>query len=225
MFRKSLLIGTALLACSSLTQAQNLITVPGYIASGTPPAGTAAVGFLMNCTTSTITTGTVCSPVFQVGNANNNGQTGVGGGQPVTLAAVQVPYDKCTMMQKSQFTLTTNVTAMTQLLGVSTGGAGTIINICSIKIRPTAATVLSFTEGTGTNCGTATVAVEGGSNSISPNTTAANGVSYTGIGDGDVRGNGAGTVLATHVPNDALCFQQTVAENVSITFEYVATLP
>jgi hypothetical protein len=216
---KRLLI--ALLLFPTVAFAQNLENVPGPYLSGSPPTGFGTQQFQYNCTTVTPTAGT-CSPVVQVGNANANGQNTMNNSQPVVLPAAQVPYDKCFLQQKFQFTFISSATAMTQLIGQN---AGTIINICSISIRPTLATVFSLTEGTGTNCGTATVAVYGGSNGPSPTTAAASGVPYSGAGDGIAWGTGLGTVMATHVPNDALCFQQTVAESVSITFEYVQTLP
>ena len=208
------LLSGLLLSISLPAMAQNLENVPGPYLSGSPPTGFGTQQFQYNCTTVTPTAGT-CQPIVQIGNANPNGQATVGGGQPVTLPAAQVPYDKCFLQQKSQFTLTSNATAVTQLIGQN---AGTIINICSISIRPTSATVFSLVEGTGTNCATAQVKVYG-------DTTAASGVPYSGVGDGIAVGDGLGTWIATHVPNDALCFQQTVAENVSITFEYVQTLP
>ena len=179
-----------------VANAQNLVNVPGPYLSGTPPTGFGTQQFQFNCTNATPTAGT-CSPVVQVGN---------------------LPVDQCYLQKKSQFTLTSNATAITQLVPLVSGNT---IYICSVTIKPTAATVFMLVEGTGTNCGTATAAVYGGSNGTSPTTTASAGVPYSGPGDGIAVGSGLGTWIATHVAGDALCFQQTVAENVSITFEYV----
>jgi hypothetical protein len=209
---KKLLI--VLLFLPALAHAQNLENVPGPYLSGSPPTGFGTQQFQYNCTTVTPTSGT-CSPVVQVGNFNPNGQALAAASAPVVLPIAQVPYDKCFLQQKAQFTLTSNATAITQLVGAN---AGTIINICSISIRPTSATVFSLVEGTGTNCATATVKVYG-------DTTASLGVPFNGVGDGIAVGSGLGTWIATHVAADALCFQQTIAENVSITLEYVQTAP
>ena len=163
-----------LLFFPTVALAQNLENVPGPYLSGAAPTGFSSQNFQYNCSTTTPSAGT-CSPVVQVGNANVNGQATMNNSQPVVLPIVQVPYDKCTLLQKSQFTFTSSATAITTLLPNSTGGAGTIINICSMFVRPTLATVFSLVEGTGTNCPTATVAVLGGSNGPSPTTAAASG--------------------------------------------------
>lgn len=144
---------------------------------------------------------------------NANGQASAGNSQPVVLPAVQVPADPCYLQKKSQFTLTSNATTSTQLIGAV---ALNTIYICSVHIKVNAATALSFLEGTGSNCATSQVALVG-------STTAANGIPYSGIGDGSFGGNGIGTVWSTVAPGDALCFAQSVAEYAQITIAYVQT--
>lgn len=150
-----------------------------------------------------------------LGVINPNGQATVGNSAPVVLPAVQVPQSPCALQKSTTVTLTSNATASTQIVGLVSLNT---IYICSVLIKATAATVFNLIEGVGTNCTGSSPAPQ----AVVGSTTAASGVPLT-TGDGFALASPAG-VWSTHAPGDALCFTQTVAENVSITLSYVQTL-
>jgi hypothetical protein len=131
---------------------------------------------------------------------------------PVTPSLTTRAQDECYLQKKSFVTVTSSNTALTQLVGLVNLNT---IYICSILVKPNAATAFSLVEGTGSNCASAPQAAVVGS------LTAANGVPMSGLGDGFAMGNGTGTVFAIANPGNALCFGQSVAESVSITIGYV----
>ena len=76
--------------------------------------------------------------------------------------------DPCSFGAKTNLAISTNATALTQIIAAS---GSTKIYICSIVLVAPAATAFNLNTGTGTNCGTSTAALIG-------STTAANGMSF-----------------------------------------------
>lgn len=189
---------------ASVTTIQKNVTVPG---SGTP------FDFGND--------GTNSWPLMQLwdgtnlGVVNPNGQATVGNSAPVVLPAVQVTQSPCGLQKSTTVTLTSSNTASTQLIALA---ALNTIYICSVLIKPTAATVFNLIEGVGTNCTGGSPAPQ----AVVGSTTAANGVPLAALGDGFALASSTG-VWTTHAPGDALCFTQTVAEALSITLSYVQT--
>jgi hypothetical protein len=134
---------------------------------------------------------------------------------PVVPPITTYPQDPCFLQKKSQITLTSNSTGPLELIPLA---ALNTIYICALHVKPTAATIFNLVQGVGTNC-------TGGSPAQAKlwgDTTVANGVPFSGLGDGTGWGSGLGTLIST-IPGDAVCFTQTAAELVSITIDYVKT--
>lgn len=105
-------------------------------------------------------------------------------------------------------------TATTRLV---LGRAGYLIAICYARVVNATAEVVNELEGTGTNCGTGTLAVSG-------STTAANGESLAANG-GFSAGMGMGTVSTTSVPGNDYCLGQSASARVSGHMTYVYYAP
>jgi hypothetical protein len=208
--KKLLLASTALLlgissAFATVTTIPLNVTVPG---SGTPFA------FLNNSLTGQdmpivgIGDGINIMSVVPLGTATEPFSI------PVTPSLTARSVDPCYLQKKTFVTVTSSNTALTQLVPLANLYT---IYICSILVKPNAATAFSLVEGTGSNCASVPQAAVLGS------LTAASGVPMSGIGDGFAMGNGTGTVFAIANPGNALCFGQSVAEAVSITLGFVQT--
>lgn len=136
-------------------------------------------------------------------------------GRPVTSTADALnvyqinPGDPCQGANKGNAAI--SQTATSRLV---VGMEGKRIFVCYARFVAAVAEIVSFTEGTGSNCGTGTKAVSG-------STTAANGESYAANG-GTSAGNGIGTIAVTANPGSDLCLAQSGAQRVSgnITFVY-----
>lgn len=109
--------------------------------------------------------------------------------------------DPCMLGQKLNVAI--SQTATTRLVG---GQGGKRIFLCFVNIVAGAAEIVSFTEGTGTTCGTAETAVTG-------STTAANGESYA--ANGGRNAGGLGAVGLTNVTGDDLCLKQSGSNRVA----------
>jgi hypothetical protein len=117
--------------------------------------------------------------------------------------------DPCAINPKTNLAVSTNATALTQVIPAVTGAK---IYICSIALIGAGATAFNLNVGTGTNCGTNTAALLG-------STTAANGMSFPANG-GFTLGNGAGTVAVTGASSE-VCTVQSNAVYVSGVITYV----
>lgn len=165
--------------------------------------------------------GTNSWPVMQLwdgtnlGVVNPNGQATVANSAPVVLPAVQVTQSPCALQKSTTVTLTSNATASTQLIGLVSLNT---IYICSILVKNTSATVFNLIEGVGSNCTGGSPAPQ----AVLGSTTPASGLPLAILPDGFNLASPVG-IWTTHAPGDALCFTQTVAENVSITISYVQT--
>lgn len=99
----------------------------------------------------------------------------------------------------------------TKILG---GQPGQLIFVCYSRLVPQASETIAFWEGTGSNCGTNTLAVTG-------STTVANSETYVASG-GFSGGEGIGTIFQTSVAGNDLCIAQAgsvrVAGNVAYAF-------
>jgi len=127
---------------------------------------------------------------------------------PVDVNVRQMPsWDKC-LLDPGKGNVAISQTASTKLVA---GLPGTIVRICSVALVAGAAEIVSFTEGTGTTCGTGTLAVSG-------STTAANGESFA--ANGGRAGGGFGTIMLTKTPGNDLCLAQSTTSRVAgnITF-------
>jgi len=144
-----------------------------------------------------------------VQNTNANGQAADANSSPVVLPADQVTVDPCALKAKTNLAISTNATALTQIVAAS---GSTKIYICSIALIAPAATAFNLNTGTGTNCGSSTAALIG-------STTAANGMSLAANG-GFTLGNGMGTVAVT-ASSSELCTLQSNAVQVSGNLTYV----
>lgn len=97
------------------------------------------------------------------------------------------------------------------------GRPGLLIAICYARVVNATAEVVNELEGTGTNCGTSTLAVSG-------STTAANGESLAANG-GFSAGTGLGTISTTSVPGNDYCLGQSASARVSGHMTYVYYAP
>ena len=136
--------------------------------------------------------GTFGVPLGSVGNA---------------LLVSPVQTDPCSgLKQNIPITQTANTKYLT--------GAGHRIYLCEVFLVGSDAENISIVEGTGTTCGTSTVAVVGGA-------TAANGPNLAANG-GWVQGNGGASVASTNVPGDDVCIFESgsgrVAGNIEVAF-------
>lgn len=122
-----------------------------------------------------------------------------------TNAAV---FDPCQVVAKSYKAFSQTATSV-----LVTGAASKKTYVCSISIIAGAAEIFNLTAGTGSTCGTSTVAVMG-------STTAANGLSLAANG-GLTFGNGAASLAATTVNQDDLCLQQNSTSRLSGSITYV----
>ena len=116
--------------------------------------------------------------------------------------------DACMMGKKTDAAI--SQTASTRIV---VGVPGLAIYVCAIRLVVGAAEITSEWEGTGTNCGTGTIAHSG-------STTAANGESFAANG-GYVMGDGNGTIISLRAGND-FCIAQNGANRVSgkVSFVY-----
>lgn len=101
-------------------------------------------------------------------------------------------------------------TTSTQLLA---GVPGKRLRVCSVFVVGADAENLSFVEGTGSVCGTSTLAIIGG-------TTAANGPNFL-AGGGATDGIGAGTIAAQALSGNNFCLLQSGSGRVAGNFTYV----
>lgn len=90
---------------------------------------------------------------------------------------------------------------------------GMRVYVCSELVVAGAAEIPSWIEGTGSACGTGTLAVSG-------STTTANGISLAANG-GFTRGNGQGTIFSTQLPGDNLCLTQNGSNRLAGSISYV----
>jgi len=157
----------------------------------------------------TAPTGNVIGANVFVTNANANGQAIAANSSPVVLPAAQVTADPCSLGAKTNLAISTNATALTQIIAAS---GSTKIYICSITLIAPGATAFNLNTGTGTNCGTSTAALVG-------STTAANGLSFAANG-GLTLGNGSGTVAVTAASSE-LCTLQSNAVQIAGNLTYV----
>lgn len=105
---------------------------------------------------------------------------------------------------------TISQTTSTQLI---TGTASKKIYVCSVMIVTAGAENVSFVAGTGSVCGTSTVAVIG-------STTAANGPNLA-ANTGFSHGSGFSSIAATTVNADNLCLLQSSANRIAGVMTYV----
>lgn len=145
-----------------------------------------------------------------VANTNANGQALAAASSPVVLPAAQITADPCALGVKTNLPISTNATALTQIIAVS---GSTKIYICSLNLSAPGATAFSLVRGTGTNCAT------GSPTAVMGSTTAANGMSFGATG-GLTYGNGAGTVGSSNA-SDELCTLQSNAVQVAGNLTYV----
>lgn len=204
----------ALLALPNIAYAQFLDNVPGPYLLGTPLTGFSQQEFQYNCTNGVPTLGS-CSPVVQVGNALAPGIQPPSASYPVAITPTQVTQSPCALQKSTTVSVTSKSTASFQLIGLVNLNT---IYICSAVIKPTAATVFNLIEGVGTNCGGASPAPQ----AVVGNMTPSQGLPFSGANDGLALASSTG-LWTTHVPGDALCFTQTVSENISITLTFVQT--
>lgn len=141
---------------------------------------------------------------------NTNGQATAANSSPVVLPVAQVTVDPCSLSAKTTLPISTNATALTQIIAVSGSNK---IYICSIALVAPGATAFNLIRGTGTNCAT------GSPTAIFGSTTAANGMSFAANG-GFALGNGSGTVGVTNA-SDELCTLQSNAVQVAGNLTYV----
>jgi hypothetical protein len=218
-FFRSWLAGIVILAFMSVAQAQYLVTVPGYMASGTPPSGLTGMNYQMNCSTSTLTTGTICEPVYQLGNALPIGTQLENNSYPTTSPLTTRSTDPCFLgggvgNPVNKITETFYIpasTAVTQLVGVV---ANTQTYACAIDVAPYGADNFSLWGGTGSLCSVATNAVVG-------SVTAGQGIPYPASAPPWSRGTGGASVYRTSVSGNGLCFSHNAATAVSLTLTYV----
>jgi hypothetical protein len=130
---------------------------------------------------------------------NPNGQATLSGGQPVTLPAVQVTADLCTLLRKTTVAISTS-SAVTQLVAPISLNQ---VYICSILVKNSAATSVSLIGGLGSTCATGTPLALAGS------TTLANGIPLGALGDGFAPANGGATVMSTTTSGHGVCLEQS----------------
>ena len=164
--------------------------VPISAASGSIASGAIASGALAS--------GSVASGAFASGSISAG-----------AIAAGASAGDPCTFGTKSNYALSTNATALTQIIAAS---GSTKVYICSIAVVAAGASAFNLNYGTGSNCGTGTAALVG-------STTAANGMSFAANG-GLTLGNGSGTVAVTPA-SQAVCTVQSNAVYESGVITYV----
>ena len=117
-------------------------------------------------------------------------------------------FDPCQVVAKSYKAFSQTATAV-----LVTGAASKKTYVCSISIIAGAAEIFNLTAGTGSTCGTNTVAVMG-------STTAANGLSLAANG-GLTFGSGLASLAATTVNQDDLCLQQSGSNRLAGGITYV----
>ena len=118
-----------------------------------------------------------------------------------------LPWDPCMYSKKQDVPV--SQTASTRVI---VGQPFQSIYVCSIRLVAAAAEIVSLWEGTGTTCGTTTVAHAG-------STTAANGESLAANG-GYQSGNGGASVVTLN-PGTDFCIAQNTSSRVSGTVSYV----
>jgi hypothetical protein len=126
-----------------------------------------------------------------------------------SMTPVQSSADPCSYSAKTSLAISTNATALTQIIAAS---GSTKIYVCSISLIAAGATAFNLNTGTGTNCGTSTAALLGSA-------TAANGLSFAANG-GLTLGSGEASVLVTAASSE-ICTLQSNAVFVSGSMTYV----
>lgn len=168
----------------------NAMILPGNTAGTTNPAIVVADPNLLAAATSQIPAGT-----------NLIGKVGIDQTTPGTTNGVQVnaalpagtnvvgytSADPCSQAAKTNLPITSNTSALTQIIAAS---GSTKVYICSMALISASAEWITFNTGTGTNCGTSTAGLIGGT------TVGTNGLSLAANG-GLTLGNGQGTVAVT----------------------------
>lgn len=120
--------------------------------------------------------------------------------------------DPCSYSKKGNTSI-----SQTAISKLASGISGQVISICYARIVAGAAEILNLIEGTGSNCGTGTLAVTG-------STTAGNGESYAANG-GFSAGNGSAAVAVTKIPGNDLCLSQSGSNRLSGNVTYVYGAP
>jgi hypothetical protein len=138
-----------------------------------------------------------------------SGSIGSGAIASGAIAAGASAGDPCMFGTKINLPISTNATALTQIIALS---GSTKIYICSINLVAPGATAFNLVGGTGTNCAAAAVAIMG-------STTAANGMSWAANG-GFTLGNGSG-VVGFGAAGSELCTLQSNAVQVAGNLTYV----
>lgn len=178
-------------------------TTNGVQVNAALPAGSNVIGHVIADSGSTTA---VTQPTAGNLNATVVG-TGTFAAQITALAAA----DPCvgTLKVLASISQTTNTR-------IITGTSAKKIYICAINIGPNAdAENISLVEGTGSTCGTSTIAVPG-----TPAAAAANGWQMAANG-GLTYGSGMGTIAATSVNADDVCLLQSGSGRIAGGISYV----
>ena len=193
---------TALSLIQNIAPAYAQNAAPVVIVGGSGASGGAAI----------IQPPTSSKPALDVfidpGSINANGQATMANSAPVVLSSNQSVGDPCTFQAKNQ-------TAISSALGstqIVAGVAAKKIYVCSAIGIVSAALNLSFIEGTGSTCATATADLG--------STGAAGGMPIAANG-GFTFGGGAGTAFETQNASASLCFLQSSTSLVAGGFSYV----
>src|ERR1019366_858386 len=132
------------------------------------------------------------------------------GAEKATLAnPVVTSADPCASVAKSNLAIDSNTTTLTQIIAANSTNK---IYVCSLALISASANTLSLITGTGTNCGTSTAGLIGG-------TTVANSLSFAANG-GLTLGNGNGSV-AVSAASSELCLTLGTAAYVAGNLTYV----
>jgi hypothetical protein len=143
---------------------------------------------------------------------DNSNISGINGNAPIAAAPngiLATSTDPCTYAAKTSIAISTNATALTQIVAANSTNK---IYVCSLSLIAAGATAINLNTGTGTNCGSSTAAILG-------STTAANGLSFAANG-GLTLGSGAGSVLVTAASSE-ICTLQSAAVFISGSMTYV----
>lgn len=220
MNRLALSLGAILIALAPmLAKGQNIVTVPGLSQNGTPPSGFQTQGYKLDCNNATALSGQ-CWPFMTIWDGTNIapvvplGTTTEQFSIPTTPPLTTRSQDPCYLQKKTTITLTSNATSATQVIPLASLNT---TYICSVLIVATTATVFNLIEGVGTNCAGSSPMPQVIVGSLTPSS----GLSLpAGV---PIQLAPGGTVWAMHTSGDEVCFTQTVAENLSMTFSYVNT--
>lgn len=105
-----------------------------------------------------------------------------------------------------------NIASATTTKIITAGSANSFIYICGFAMVPNSVDNVAIVEGHGTNCGTGTLGMAGG-------TTAATGFNY-GANENGHWGAGQGMILKTTVAGDDVCLITSAAIQLSGAFAY-----